>query len=101
MEAKSGHTDDMYHSHDWSRTNESASFPCCVVVRRVPLPRDWSTILVFPRYAVDKSRIDVEEVDPNFVMATLICFPETQRAARDGEGSMRTDLPFIFGTRWI
>ena len=45
-----------------------------VVVRRVPLPRDWSTMLVFPGYAIDQSRIDVEEVDPNFVRATLICF---------------------------
>ena len=30
-----------------------------VVVRRDPLPRDWSTTLVFPRYAIDQSRIDV------------------------------------------
>ena len=29
MEAKSGHTDDMYHSREWSRTDDSASFPCC------------------------------------------------------------------------
>ena len=29
MEAMSGHTDDMYHAREWSRTNDSASFPCC------------------------------------------------------------------------
>ena len=29
MEAMSGHTDDMYHSREWSRTDNSASFPCC------------------------------------------------------------------------
>ena len=43
-----------------------------VVVRRVPIPRDWSTILVFPGYEIDQSRIDVPEVDPDFAMATLI-----------------------------
>ena len=56
-------------------------------------------MFVFTRYAMDQSRIDVNEVDSNFMMATLIFFLETQRAARDGEGSMHTDLPFIFGTR--
>ena len=40
----------------------------------------------------------MEEVEPNFVMATLICFLEAQHAERDCEGSMRADLPFILGT---
>ena len=56
-------------------------------------------MFVFTGYAIDQSRVDVEEVGPNFMMATLIPFLETQRAARDGEGSMHTDLPFVFGTR--
>ena len=47
-----------------------------VVVRRVPLPRDWSTMFVFPGSAIDQSHIDVEEVEPNFVMAALISFLE-------------------------
>ena len=29
MEAMSGHTDDMYHSREWSRTNDSASYLWC------------------------------------------------------------------------
>ena len=29
MEAMGGHTDDMYHSREVSRTNDSAFFPCC------------------------------------------------------------------------
>ena len=70
-----------------------------VVVRRVPLPRYWWTIFVSPEYAIDQSRIDVEVLDPNFEMATLICFLETQHAVRDSKGSMHTDLPFVFGTR--
>ena len=55
-------------------------------------------MFVFTGYAIDQSRVDVEEVDPNFMMATLILFLETQRAVWDGEGSMHTDLPFFFGT---
>ena len=56
-------------------------------------------MFVFPGYAIDQSRIELEEVDPNFVVATLICFLETQHAVRDSYGSMHTDLPFIFGTQ--
>ena len=41
----------------------------------------------------------MEEVDPSFVMATLICFLGTQPAERDSEASMRADVPFILGTR--
>ena len=51
-------------------------------------------MFVFPGYGIDQSRIDVEEVGPNFVMATSICFLETQHAVRDSEGSMHTDLSF-------
>ena len=29
MEVMSGHTDDMYLSREWSRTYDSAAFPCC------------------------------------------------------------------------
>ena len=31
-----------------------------VIVRRVPLPRNWSTRFVIPGYAIDQSCIDVE-----------------------------------------
>ena len=41
----------------------------------------------------------MEEVDPNFVMATLICLLDAQHAERDCEGSMHADLPFILGSR--
>ena len=29
MEAMSGHTDDMYLSREWSRSDGFVSFPCC------------------------------------------------------------------------
>ena len=97
MEAKSGHTDDMYHSREWSRTDDSVSFPCSGRTASSSSSRlvDDSCL---PGIR-DQSRTDVEEVAPHFVMATLICFPETQQAVRDGGSSMPTDLPLVFGTR--
>ena len=38
--------------------------------------------------AIDKSRVDVVEVDPNFMMATLILSLETHRAVGTGKGAM-------------
>ena len=64
MEAVSGHTDEMYRSREGPRTNDSMLWS----FGRGPLPRDWSTTFVFLGYAIDQSRVDVEEVDPNFVM---------------------------------
>ena len=49
-----------------------ASFLYCDRTR-VSLPRIWSTRFVIPGYGIDQSCVDVEEVDPHFVMAALIC----------------------------
>ena len=40
----------------------------------------------------------MEEVDPNFVMAALICVPDAQHVEGDCEGSVHADLPLILGT---
>ena len=56
-------------------------------------------MFVITGYLIDQSGVDVDEVDPNFMMATLILFLEAQRAVSDGEGSMIGDLPVIFGIR--
>ena len=50
-------------------------------------------MFVFTGYAVDQSRVDVEEEGPNFMTATLTLFLETQRAVRD------VKAPIVFGTR--
>ena len=73
-------------SREWLRVTGSAFFLCCghtVSSSSSRLVND-----IFPGYAIDQSYVDVEEVDPNFVMATLILFLETQRAVRDGEGRL-------------
>ena len=72
-----------------------------VIVRRVPLPRNWSTIFVIPEYAIDQSCIDVEEVDPNFVVAALICARDAKRAVRESEGTTHTNLPLLLGSQWF
>ena len=64
-EAASCHMEDMYLSH--------------VIFRRVPLPQTWSTTFVIPGCAIDQSYIDVEDVDPNLMVAALICYPDAGR----------------------
>ena len=50
---------------------------------------------VITGHTIDQSRVDMK-VDPNFMMATLILFLETQRAPGEGEGSMIAKLPVVF-----
>ena len=60
-----------YRGREWSRVNSSASF-ITVVVRRVSFPQTWSSIFVITgMWRINQPRIDVEEVNPNFVMATF------------------------------
>ena len=72
-----------------------------VIVRRVHLPRTWSTMLVIPGCAINQPRIDVEEVDPNIVVAALICFPDAKRVLGDCDGTMHTNVPLVVGSRWF
>ena len=51
---------------------------------------------VIPCRTVNQPSIHVKEMDPNFVVTTLILFLETQRAVRDGEGAVHADLPLFF-----
>ena len=58
-------------------------------------------MFVFTGYAIDQSGVDVEEVNPNFMIATSILFLETQRVLGNGEGTMIADLPVSFEARWF
>ena len=71
-----------------------------VIVRRVPLPQTRSTIFVIPGCAIYHSRIDVE-VDPNIVVAALICTPDAKRVVGDCEGTMLTSVSLALGLRWF
>ena len=79
-EAACCHMSDASRSREWSFFSSTMPPFLTSIDRRVPLPRNWSTIFVIPGYAIDQSRIDVEEVDPHFVVAALICAPEAKRA---------------------
>ena len=54
-------------------------------------------IFVIPGCALSQSRINVEEVDPNIVVAALICVPALKRDVGDCEGTMHTNLPLFLG----
>ena len=64
MTAACCHMGDTYHTREWSRVTGTVFFPCC------------GPLFV----AIDQPLVDVEEVDPHFMTATLIAFPETQRS---------------------
>ena len=52
-------------------------------------------------WAINQPRIDVEEVNPNFLMAPLICTPDAKRIVRDFEGTMHANMPLSLGHRWL
>ena len=54
-----------------------------VIVRRVPFPYTWSSIFVITGCGINQPRIDVEEVNLSFVVASFICMPDAKRAVRD------------------
>ena len=61
---------------EWSLLNECAFFSLL-----------WSYGEILAFRTVNQPSIDVREVDPNFVVATLILLLETQRAVGDGKGA--------------
>ena len=72
-----------------------------VVVRRVPLPQTCWSILVIAGCAINLPRTDVEEVNPNFVVAVLICTPDAKRIVKDFEGTMHANIPISLGPRTL
>ena len=88
--------EDIYLSRERSHFSGVASF-LTVIVRRVPLPRNWSARFVIPGYVIDQSCID--EVDPHFVVAALICALDAKRVVADCECTMHTNLPLLLGPR--
>ena len=76
------------------------SFPAVVVWRHVFL-QIKSSRSVIPCRTVDQTSIDVKEVDPNFVMAALICVSDAQHVKGDSKSAVHADVPFFFRTRWF
>ena len=85
-------------SREWSHSTEVASFLYC---DRTASSSSSNLVddIGHPGYAIEQSCIDVEEVDPNFVVAALICAPDAKRAVGDCEGTMHTDRPLLLGPR--
>ena len=59
------------------------------------------SIFVITGCAINQPRIDVEGVNPNFVMAPLICTPDAKRIVRDFEGTMHANVPLSLEPRWL
>ena len=72
-----------------------------VVVRRVPLPDDWPPIFSVTGCAINQSCVDVQEMNPYFVAAALVCKFDAESFMRNFERAMHANLPLSFGTRWL
>ena len=93
-----GHTDDMHHSHELVTYQLFCLHSSLWSYGKFLFTRDWSTMFVFPGYAMDQSRIDMVEVDTKLRDGNFDRVTDTQHVEGDGEGSMHADLTFIFGT---
>ena len=60
-----------------------------------------SSLLIVLRCAFVGPGVDVREMHPNFVMATLVLVSQPQRAIRNGVGSIHPNLPFSFRFWWL
>ena len=71
-----------------------------VVVRRVPLPQTWSSIFVITGCAINQPLTDMDVVNPNFVVAALICTPDAKRIVTF-EGTIHANVPLGLGPQWL
>ena len=76
MEAACCHMGGTYHRREWSRVTGAVFFLCCGHTVSSSSLR-LANVVSHHGYAIDQSSVDVEEMDLNFMMATLILFLET------------------------
>ena len=94
------HMGDTYRRREWSHVTGVVFFPCCGRTVSSSSLRLVDVVCLPAGNAIDQPRNDVEEVDPNFMLATLIAFPETQRVVGNGECTMIANLPVACVARW-
>ena len=96
--AVSCHMDDVFSVREWSRVHRDC---LVVVVRRVPLPHAWPPIFSVAGCAINQSCIDVQEMNPNFVVAGPVWNLGAKCFVRDFERTVHANMPLSFGTRWL
>ena len=70
-----------------------------VVIRRVP--HVWPPKIFVVGCAINQLRTDVQEMNPNFVVATLVCNFDVKCVVRDFESNAHANMPVGFGPRWL
>ena len=82
--------------------------------------RDWSQVVAWvapflgvctpvlslhgcigPSVAIDQPRVSVQEVNPNFVVATLVGGLDAKDVTINLECTVHADVPLGFGTWWL
>ena len=71
-----------------------------VVVRTVLFPDEWPPIMSISGCAINLPCVDMQEMNPYFVVATLVGTFDSKSFVRDFECTVHANMPLSFGTRW-
>ena len=72
-----------------------------VVARIVPFPDGWPPMLPISRCATNQPCVDMQEMNPYFVVATLVGMFDSKNFMRNFERTVHANMPLSFGTRWL
>ena len=86
------HTDDVFPVREWSRGHQYCLFS---------LLWSYGEFLFFTGCAVNKSCVDVQEMNPNFVAAALVCNLDAKCFVRNFERTVHANMPLGFRPRWL
>ena len=72
-----------------------------VVVRIVSFPDDWPQILPISRFTINQPCVDMQEMNPYLVVATLVGRSDAASFMRNFERSMHANMPLTLATVWL
>ena len=72
-----------------------------VVARTVSFPEDSPPILPVSRCAINQPCVDVQEMNPYFVVATLVGRFDSKNFMRNFKRTVQANMPLGLGTPWL
>ena len=72
-----------------------------LVVRTVSFPDGWPPILRISRCAINQPSVDMQEMNPYFVVITLVGMFDSKSFMRNFERTVHANMSLSFGTRWL
>ena len=72
-----------------------------MVVRIVPFPDDWPPTLPISRRSMNQPCVDMQEMNPDLVVATLVGKSDPKNFMIHFERTAHANMPLSLGTGWI